>query len=107
MARVTQTNSRDRQNLRQFSTLGACVFWFGVVGASGGITGYLIFWLVPWSLQLPLPIWAYIPFAFVGLLGPLTVFFVICKYSVLARRLFFVQPDETDGAPEADRRTSS
>ncbi len=41
---------------------------------------------------------AFIPLAVVGLVGPLTAFFVLCTYSRLARRLFFrpVGDNETD-----------
>lgn len=88
--RITQINLRNNQKLGQFSALGACVFWLVVVGSSGGITAFLILWGAPWALDLPLPARAYIPFAFVGLLGPLAVFAALCKYSRFARRIFFV-----------------
>lgn len=103
--RITQIHLRDNQKLGQFSVLGACVFWLVVVGSSGGITAFLILWVAPWALDLPLPARAYIPFAFVGLLGPLAVFAALCKYSRFARRLFFV-PD-TDSRERSSKKDST
>ena len=103
MTRVTETPARDSPNRNYFDQLdrftlhGGCVFLLVVVGGSGGITAYLIYWLVPWALDLPLPYWLYIPFAGVGLAGPLTAFLVLCKYSLAARRFFFAPTD--DGLP--------
>jgi len=99
--RITEIHLRKNQKLGQFSALGACVFWLGVVGSSGGITAFLILWVAPsWVLDWPLPARAFIPFAFVGLLGPLAVFAALCKYSRFARRLFFVVK-ESDKASDS------
>jgi hypothetical protein len=106
--RITQIHLRNNQKLGQFSVLGACVFWLVVVGSSGGITAFLILWVAPWTLDWPLPARAFIPFAFVGLLGPLAVFAALCKYSRFARRLFFVPGDDSSPVvKESDKASGS
>lgn len=97
--RLTQIHLRKNQKLGQFSLLGACVFWLLVVSSSGVITAFLILWLAPWTLDWPLPARLFTPFAFVGLLGPLAIFAALCKYSRVARRLFFVPGDESTERP--------
>jgi hypothetical protein len=102
MKRPTQKHSREDPEMDQFSLLGGCVFILFVLAPSGGLTGYLILWLAPWLLDLPtLPVWLCVPFAAVGLAGPLTAFFVLCTYSRRARRLFFRPTDdnESDSLP--------
>ena len=103
-ARLTQIHLRKNQKLGQFSLLGACVFWLLVVSSSGVITAFLILWLAPWTLDWPLPARLFTPFAFLGLLGPLALFAALCKYSRVARRLFFVSGDDSK---ESDKASDS
>jgi hypothetical protein len=83
----------------QFSNLGCCLFWSLIGGGGGGITAILIVWLVPWALDYPLPIFAYVPLAVVGVALPLTLFLLSCKYSRLVRRFFFAAPNAGDDKP--------
>ena len=97
MKRPTQKPSREDPEIGQFTLLGGCVFLLFVVAPSGGLTAYLILWLAPWLLDLPfLPARLCIPFAAVGLAGPLTAYYLLCTYSRLARRLFFRQTDDNE-----------
>lgn len=98
---MNQSEKSKPSDMGEFSTVGCCLFWLlvGVVG--GGITAVLIVWIVPWALDFPLPIVAYVPLAAVGAAGPIALFLLLCKYSRAARRFFFVQA--TDSAANAEQ----
>lgn len=110
LTRLRQTPFHHDRDLDQFTLHGGCVFFLVVVCGSGGITAFLILWIAPWLLDLPLPARAFIPFAAVGLIGPLAAFLVICKYSRLARRFFFAPTAGTarsTGVREPDNSSGS
>ena len=86
---ASQTDIYDLSHAEYFSGLGWCVFLLLVVIGSGGITAWLILTLVPWALDYPVPILAYVPLAAVGAAGPIILFVMICKASRTARRLLF------------------